>query len=419
MAISHDESVIGRDRPAASGDAVRPGDEAICERILESVADYVPHLRKSARDVETLRRVPEEIIADLAGFGVFKMATPTEYGGYALTPSQQHRIVTEIARGCGSTAWVAWVTETATQWMQQFDQRFQDELFAPDWAGPRTAGVANQAGPGAARPVEGGYMLKGKWPFCSGGHHAMFLLLGAIARDGDDVEPIICMVPNGEVVIRDDWTVMGLCGTGSNTAVVEDEIFVPAHRVLTVRELAEQRRRAEKAKGLLYDVHFISLTASVNSAISLGMAKAAVELFKERIPSRGTSDGRYKQQSEAPVTHLQLGELHCKLLSAELIARNNVEAVEAWARAQRGPDEKEFSRAKLETAYVAKTASEITTLVLRAAGASSIHQNSPFQRLYRDTQVTTMHRHTNIETCYEEFGRAETGFAEAAGDVQV
>ena len=196
-------------------------------------------------------------------------------------------------------------------------------------------------------------------------------------------------------------------------------MFVPDYRVITVRELVEQSRRAEKAQGLLYDVHFISLTASLNSAVSLGMARAAVELFKSKISSRGIAHSQYPVQSEAPVTHLQLGELHCKLRTAEILARENVATVEAWARDGKGPDAREFARAKLETAYVAKTASEITTMVLRASGASSIHENSPFQLLFRDTQVTTMHGHINIESCYEEFGRAETGLARPVGEAQI
>ena len=394
-------------------------DPDAAERLLLEVAGYVPRLRECARQAERLGRVPEAVIAELATFGVFRMATPVEYGGLALSPSQQHRIITEIARGCGSTAWVVWVTQTSTQWMTQFDRRFQDELFTAQWPGPLTAGVANQNGPGVARPVDGGYMGKGKWPFCSGVHHALFLHLGALSRDGEAVEPILCQVPSDEATIMDDWAVVGLRGSGSNTVVIESEVFVPAHRVITVRELAAQQRRAAKPEGLLYDVHFIPLTASLNSAVALGMARAAVEIFKAKIGSRGITHSRYEVQSEAPVTHLQLGELHCKLLAAELVARENVLAVEQWAQGGREPDFREFARAKLETACVNRISSEITDLVLRASGASSIHENNPLQRLFRDTRVTTMHGHTNIETCQEEFGRAEIGLAGPAQDAQI
>ena len=412
-------NVLG-DRSREPGSPGRvPADEQIATRLLRDVADYVPRLRESARQAEQLGRVPESVVAELAAFGVFAMATPVEYGGLALSPAQQHRVITEVARGDGAAAWVVWVTQTSTQWMTQFDRRFQDELFGADWPGPLTAGVANQHGPGAARPVHGGYMLKGRFPFCSGVHHALFLHLGALSRDGDAVEPILCQVPTADAIIKDDWNVAGLRGTGSNTVAVEEEIFVPEHRVITVRELAGQQRRAEKPRGLLYDVHFIPLTASLNSAVALGMAQAAVEIFKSKIGSRGISHSRYGLQSEAPVTHLQLGELHCKLLAAELVARENVARVERWAQEGGAPDTREFARAKLETAYVNRIASEITDMVLRASGASSIHENNPLQRLFRDTRVTTMHGHTNIETCEEEFGRAETGLSQAVEDAQI
>ena len=56
-----------------------------------------------------------------------------------------------------------------------------------------------------------------------------------------------------------------------------------------------------------------------------------------------------------------------------------------------------------------KLCTEVTELILRASGASSIKDSSPFQRLFRESLVATMHARTLIETCMEEFGRATIG----------
>ena len=80
-----------------------PSDEHVAARILADVAAYVPTLRKRAADTEKLGRIPDETIRELDARGVFKTCIPVEYGGYALRPLQQHAIIAEVARGCGST----------------------------------------------------------------------------------------------------------------------------------------------------------------------------------------------------------------------------------------------------------------------------------------------------------------------------
>src|SRR5262249_58338037 len=45
------------------------------------------------------------------------------------------------------------------------------------------------------------------------------------------------MVPKGDYKIIDDWDVMGLRGTGSNSVVIDDK-FVPDHRIVSHKEMS-------------------------------------------------------------------------------------------------------------------------------------------------------------------------------------
>lgn len=392
-----------------NGSIFRPGDPAQAARLLAFASNMVPVLRQRALEAEELRRVPPQTIRELHDAGMFKMNIPVEYGGYALTPSQQYAVFAELARGCGSTAWVVWVTGGGTQLMAMYDRTFQDEAFNAEWSGPLNSGVANGSGPGVARRVEGGYMLKGRWPFCSGCHYTAFHHLGAVCRDGEAPESIVCMVAHDQIVILDDWKVMGLRGSGSNTIMIENEIFVPHTHVRRDFELVMMSRLQPAREGLLFKVNLLLFAGATMSAMGLGMARAAVELLREKITTRGITNSNYTKQDEAPITHIQLGELHCKLLTAELIAKNILERVEGLAEREEPADELELTRTTLEKAYVNMLSSEITELALRASGASSIHENSPFQRLFRDSRVPTLHGQSTIETCLEHFGRASLG----------
>lgn len=387
----------------------QPGDPEQAARLLAVATAMVPILRERALLAEELRRVPPETVQELHDAGIFKINVPVEYGGYALTPTQQYAIFAEIARGCGSTAWLVWVTGGGTQLMAMYDRSFQDEAFGSDWMGPLNSGVANGQGPGVARRVDGGYMLKGRWPFCSGCHYTAFHHLGALCLDGDAPASLVCMVPHGDIQILDDWKVMGLRGSGSNTIVIKDEIFVPDARVRNTMDLVMMSHLQPARDGLLFQVNLLLFAGATMSAMGLGMARAAVELLREKIHTRGITNSNYPKQAEAPITHIQLGELHCKLLTAELVAQNILTRVEELARTGQPADEYELTRTTLEKAYVNMLSSEITELALRASGASSIHENSPFQRLFRDSRVPTLHGQSTIETCLEHFGRASVG----------
>ena len=105
-----DMSTASYATPTALAANPEPASAAVAARILADVREMVPTLKERARETEELRRVPDRSVAELGEIGVFRMTVPTEYGGYALNPSQIAPVFSEIARGCGSTGWVTWVT---------------------------------------------------------------------------------------------------------------------------------------------------------------------------------------------------------------------------------------------------------------------------------------------------------------------
>ena len=91
---------------------------------------------------------------------------------------------------------------------------------------------------GSAVPVDGGYVLNGRWSFASGCDLARWGKLGAMITAPNREEPpqgAFFLLPVEDCEIVDNWFVYGLCGTGSKDIVVRDK-FVPAHRVLPVSE---------------------------------------------------------------------------------------------------------------------------------------------------------------------------------------
>ena len=388
-----------------------PGLQSEADRILAEVKAMLPKLREEAPEVEQLGRPIQSTIEMLDKIGVFKMSVPVEYGGYALTPGQMVPVFTEIARGCGSTAWVTWVTTAGTQWMTAYSHKLQAEMFDPDWVGPYQSGAMNKSGPGVARKVEGGYMLSGKWPWASGCYYTIFHTMGALVDAPDGTKyPIICQVPHEEIDIIDDWDVLGMRGSSSNTITLKKgEVFVPEYRVIQTQDLFSGKRPEPAPAGVLYDINLIQVTTATFVSLGLGLAKAAIDLFEETIGTRGITFTNYKSQREAPVTHLQLGELYSKLLAVEAIAAENCRRVESDAANGVAQTPLDNSRTRCATAYAVSVCDEIVNLCLRATGASGIKSSYPIQRIARDIKPVIMHGQMNLETAYEDYGRILAG----------
>ena len=80
--------------------------------------------------------------------------------------------------------------------------------------------------------VDGGVKWTGKHPFSSGVDHAQWVMATGFVQRGEKKQTVSVLVPKSDITIIDDWHVIGLAGTGSNTFVI-NEAFVPAHRILS------------------------------------------------------------------------------------------------------------------------------------------------------------------------------------------
>src|SRR5262245_58030894 len=72
----------------------------------ELVAPVADHIRRTAAEAEALRRLPPDLMASLKAAGLFSIFTPTQFGGFELALPDALRVVEEVARHDGSTAWI-------------------------------------------------------------------------------------------------------------------------------------------------------------------------------------------------------------------------------------------------------------------------------------------------------------------------
>ena len=68
--------------------------------------ELAPVLNSRAPLAETLRRCPDETIADLEASELLRACQPFAYGGYEMGYDVLCGIIQRLARGCASQAWV-------------------------------------------------------------------------------------------------------------------------------------------------------------------------------------------------------------------------------------------------------------------------------------------------------------------------
>ncbi len=391
---------------------------SVLSTVLQNVRALGPTLRARAVEAERACRLSQETIADLDAAGVFKIGSPAEFGGYELPVAQQFDVITEVAKWDGSCGWVSWVA-ASTNWIPVGSgKRVVEEVYGPAWVGPRVAGSSHfPASRGRARRSDGGWIISGgPWTFGSDSLWAPYTNLGCIADDGNGPYLVGVQVPIEQLRFLDDWHVGGMRGTGSvSLMLVEDDLFVPEYRGIVFSDIVSGALD-HGLKGSIWKAPSLGWAFSLMGAMSIGIAKGALERFLQRSAGRPIRGTTYKSQLEAPLTHLMLSEVHSKIRSASLVARANAEETDRLGRlaaegkqADAAEQQLFTARVLVEAAYATKWCAEAIELLQRNSGSTAIMENEPIQRAWRDARVITLHGALNLEALAENYGRLMAG----------
>lgn len=375
--------------------------------VLKAVRDIVPKLRENGLKAENQRWLPDENLELLDKAGVFRMATPREFGGLAFSLEEQSKVLAEIARGCASTSWVAMVWVSSAWMVTLYPGELQEEIFAK----PSVRVSGGFSPTGTLTPTEGGYTLNGRWGFNSGCHGADWnMMLAFVERPDGTLDDAIALVPIAEFSIEDDWHASSLAATGSATATAKD-VFVPAHRVVIPSEAQAAIEAGIELPpppaGRGYGLYSFLFSQAVSTFI--GIARGAYELFLERLPGRGISYTPWTEQKEHPLTQIQVATAASKIAAAEALAAEMYRTLQERADAGEEPSLQERAAIRGHSAYAVQLAKEAVEILYNASGASVIKRDVPLQRFHRDIQGLSLHGWIVLSTNLEVYGRVILG----------
>ena len=378
--------------------------------LLERMAAVRPILEKNADQTENDRRVPEENIAVLKEAGAFKIMVPKRYGGWETDIRTHLEVSREVAKGCGSTAWVTALMNVCAFFVGCMNEQAQDDVWGanPD---ARIAGVFNPTA--QTRKVDGGIIVTGAWPWASGSYHADWSYVGVPINneDGEFMYPAMALIPNSDITIEDTWFVSGMRGTGSNT-IRANEVFVPDHHLHWVPGLLNHEYDTPFKDEVLYRSAFIPVAALILAGPQLGLCQAALDYVIEKGHKRGIAYSEFELQRDAPTFQLEITKAATLVDTAHLFAFRAADDIDDAAKAGRTMTYVERARVRNDTGHTAESAREAIRVLCSAHGASSFAEASPIQRIWRDSEIASRHAVVAPEISALIYGRALMGFTE-------
>ena len=352
------------------------------------IHELLPRIRERRQEIEDARRLPKDLVADLAATGVFKRGIPAALGGDEASATDLMRAFETISAADGSVGWCAMIGSGGGLFAGMMTEEGYKEVFA-DPSQP-TAGAVPPT-QGVAIPVDGGFKVNGKWRFASGITHVDWVMAGCVIlydgaprmTDMGIPEVTWAWMPVTEIEIHDTWYVNGMRGTGSNDFSATD-VFVPAHRTLHLFD--PTNHRPEPIVRMPGVAAFATQVGSVGLGIARGALDELVELAGGKMPTMSMSSLASK-----PTTQVEVAQLEAQLNSARSFLYDTAEDI--WETLLAGQEftPRQNALARIAAVEAARTAAAVTHRVSTVAGGSSMYLSSPIQRHARDADAVTHH----------------------------
>ena len=361
----------------------------IRESATTRVRRLLPLLDEHGAEGDRRRELTPEVVKALVEEDMLRLLLPRSIGGQEIELLEFCRVCELAGSADGSAGWfIAQSNVTTSTSAAALSHDVAAEMFG----GPLTgAAWGPPNGNSRAIRVEGGYRLTGEWSFASGGRHSKWLGAHSAVQNPDGTPHMrygrpdnrTFLFPRSDARIIDDWHVLGMRGTGSDSYAVDD-LFIPDSRA-PLRDSPEERRES----GPLYPIGSVALYACGFGSVTLGIARRLLESYTELARGR-SSRASPTSMARNNAVQQEIATLEARLSASRALLHEA--AGEAYAASERGTlDLDRRMRLRLATTLAMKEATDVSVTCYRAAGTVAIRVNAPFERRLRDALTASQH----------------------------
>ncbi|GAT69950.1 hydroxylase [Planomonospora sphaerica] len=360
--------------------------------VLAAITERAEEIAALGVTGEALGRLDDQAAKALRDAGVIRMLQPAAYGGSESHPREFAETVMGVAALDGSTGWVAGIVGVHPWEMAFADPRVQEEVWGED----RDTWIASPYAPmGVARPVDGGYVLNGRWQFSSGTDHCDWIFLGGLLGDaeGRPVQPPVSLhliLPRADYeIVPDSWDVVGLRGTGSKDVVVSGA-FVPDYRVIPFSKVIDGS--APREAGLTSPTYHVPFSC----AFPLGITAAVVGIAEGALAhhlayQRGRVQITGTKVRDDPYVLYAISEAAGEIAASRCALLDNVSRMYDAVAAGREVSFAERAAGRRVQVQAAWRAVRAVDEIMARSGGNAMRADNPVQRFWRDAHMGLAH----------------------------
>ncbi|MBM3488997.1 MAG: acyl-CoA dehydrogenase [Alphaproteobacteria bacterium] len=360
-------------------------------------------LRAETNRIEAARELTPAALEAMHEARLFRLLLPASLGGEELDPVTLSQVTEVIAAADASAAWCLGQGSGCAMAAAYLSAKVARQVFGQ----ARDVLAWGAGAQGRAVAEAGGYRVTGTWHFASGSRHATWLgghckVFEADGRarlraDGRQVERT-ALFRRAEARIIDNWQVMGLRGTGSDGFSVDG--FFAAEEMTIDRENDDERREA----ATLYLFPATLVYAPAFAGVAIGIARATLDDLLALAKSDKTPRGARTTLKENPVFQTLAAELEAGLRSGRAYVSGSVAEVWRAVGASRELTLDQRMAIRLSSTFVINQMTDLVARAYRAAGATAIFDDNPFERRFRDAHAVSQQAQART-THYETVGR--------------
>lgn len=363
-----------------------PTDRPALSRMLAHIGELAPLIRSQAAAAEASGRLDPSLVAELKQRRFFRLWIPRSVDGEELDLPSSIQVFEAMSYEDGVVGWTIMIGAGGGLFATLMTPEGAREVYGP----PDAVIAGSGAAAGVSHHQAGAYRVEGQWRFASGVHHATWFTANTVVHEngaqlqGPGGTRVIraVAVPAADVEVLPSWDVTGMRATASLDFAIHGA-SVPEHHTFDVAS-------APRDPGPLYRYPFGALTSLSTAAITLGIARRALDEWS--VFARGrTPRAAGEPLSALPFAAARYAEAWATLESARTFWLAEAEASWATVAAGQSFDDRAAARACLASRHAAASATRAVSLLYDVAGMDVLDRDSPFGRCWRDLHAVRQH----------------------------
>jgi len=357
------------------------GEGNLRTRLLAAVDAVAPRLEAANFESETLGGPTDDTIAAFREADLLGLKSPRILGGAEADWTLQTEVFEKVAYHNLSAAWCLMLYADNTG-------KALASLSDAGLARVMQHGIPAICGGGGLKigtltPVEGGYRLNGDWIYGSGIPKADYAMMSAVVAGKEAPQMRSVVVPVGDLIVADNWQVMGLKGTGSCDFSARD-VFLPG-------DLAFDPRAEPRRGGALFRLGWFGYAGLCMPAVMIGAARRVLDDLAALAMRKARGYIARTTLADRGVFQAFLGEADLKLKAARaLCLETGARMLQEAGELGRSPDRNE-AETRAAGAYAARCAIEVVNGAIAYAGGEAVRAGHTLERTLRDMHMAGTH----------------------------